>query len=139
MLFPLGHSLFCVRVCLCVCIHLCVYVRALPTDSNPDSGTDSQGSQAGLPSAMAGAHPHSAGVCQGPGWPAAAQSAAHLLSRHQNSLVETSGTGQTAISGCKSSVALFVDRFSLFNCVILSLFSNIVVCFQRTVPCATCR
>lgn len=87
--FASGHFFF-----------LCVF----PTDSDPDCSTDSQGGPSGLPQAMARAHPHSTRVCEGSGWPAAAQSTANLLSCHQNPSVQTFGTGQTAFPGCKSTV-----------------------------------
>lgn len=95
---------------LCLCFvpgqlsFLHVFFFFFPTDSNPDRSTDSQGGPSGLPQAMARAHPHSARVCEGSGWPAAAQSAVNLLSCHQNSSIQTTGAGQTAFSGCKSTI-----------------------------------
>lgn len=53
---------------------------------------------------MARAHSHSARVCEGSRWPAAAQSAANLLSCHQNPSFQTSGTGQTTFPRRKCTV-----------------------------------
>lgn len=58
---------------------------------------------------MARAHPHSARVREGSGWPAAAQSAANFLSCHQNSSIQASGTGQTAFPGCKSTMIFVIS------------------------------
>lgn len=95
MLCPWSTSLSCMYF---------FFIFFFSTDSNPDRSTDSQGGPSGLPQAMARAHPHSARVCEGSGWPAAAQSAVNLLSCHQNSSIQTTGAGQAAFSGCKSTI-----------------------------------
>lgn len=107
--FP--SSLLHLLLCLCfapgqLLFPACIFFFffSFSTDSNPDRSTDSQGGPSGLPQAMARAHPHSARVCEGSGWPAAAQSAVNLLSCHQNSSIQTTGAGQAAFSGCKSTI-----------------------------------
>lgn len=93
---------------------LCV----LSTDSNPDCCTDSQGGPSGLPQAVARAHSYSAGVREGSGWPAAAQSTPNLLSCHQNPCVQTSGTGQAAFPGREfRALALYLLLSTTHGCV----------------------
>lgn len=103
---------------------LCVF----PTDSDPDCSTDSQGGPSGLPQAVARAHPHSARVREGSGWPAAAQSAANLLSCHQNLSVQTPGTGQTAFPGCKSTVLAISQLFRHHSQFNIFIFFYLIAC-----------
>lgn len=92
---------------LCLWSFVSLSRSVFPTDSDSDCSADSQGGPSGLPQAMARAHPHSAGVYKGSGRPKAAQSAANLLSCHQNPRVQTSGTGPAAFPGCKSILNTF--------------------------------
>lgn len=81
-----------------------VFCLCFTTDSHPNCSADSQGGPPGLPQAVARAHSHSAGVSEEPGSPATAQSAAHLLPRHQNTGIQAPGAGQEAFPGCKSTL-----------------------------------
>lgn len=94
------------------------------TDSNPDCSTDSQGGPFGLPQAVARAYSHSARLCEGSGWPAAAQSTANLLPCHKNPSVQMSGAGQATFPGCKFTVLLLffcrhslLKTFTIYSCL----------------------
>ena len=95
------------------------------SDSHPDCRADSQGGPPGLSQTVAGAHPHPPGVGEGPGRPAAAPRAPHLLPRHQDPGLQTAGPGQAPLPGRKP-IWLSVSGLS----------GSRVCCVIRSVGCA---
>lgn len=105
-----------------------------PTDSNPDCCADSKGGSPGLPEAMARADPCSARICEGSRWPAAAQSPAYFLSRHQNLGVQTACAGQTPFPRCKYVILVPLQFF--FNqqfSILFFAYFNVLMVFIRDI------